>query len=522
MSAHKRPLDGVDDGSATPLAFARVADLNGNSENWTLKVVVVDKDEQLKQYSNANGSGSYFKADLADASLDLPDGALGPVIRASAFNEAAAKWFGVLQRGGAYLVSNAKVKKKKAQFNRLPGDYELSLDADSQIIALAPASVQGGAEAAAAKKLRLEQESFLTLEQAKDQAPGTPFNVVVCVRAMQPTAPKTLPGKEPLDMRVIYLVDHSRHEIAATLWGGRCEAPWVQQDALLVMRRVQTRDYKDKRSLSLAQGSRVELATADCEAARPLLEWRAGLTEQQLNDPFYFVKISKDDYQRPVEVRLNCAQARELLDAGGAAFSAHVRLPPAPLHGGPAPALNLVTRASLVAIKREGDRALTFQACVRCRSRASADGNGGFLCSNKNCNQNTLTSARAFIVVAAFSDYSGSVEATLFNDQVVAMLAAAGENADITADDVHRMHLLPGTGQPDHEAMTAWMAARLRFQEYLITLRESKGRRGEEGGAGAGAQRVNFVVSQITRFYKEADIKREERQLLQLLDQGLD
>ena len=91
---------------------------------WSIKARVIDK-SAVKTWNNARGSGQLFSMTLIDEQKDA--------IRATVFQEGVDKYFDKIQNEQVYIFSKGSVKNANKKFSTLTNDYELSLDANSDV-----------------------------------------------------------------------------------------------------------------------------------------------------------------------------------------------------------------------------------------------------------------------------------------------------------------------------------------------------------------------------------------------------
>eukprot|EP00934_Nitzschia_sp_Nitz4_P007195 Nitzschia sp. Nitz4//scaffold36_size144017//32352//34025//NITZ4_003071-RA/size144017-snap-gene-0.190-mRNA-1//1//CDS//3329549411//7185//frame0 len=101
-----------------------IAKLNRNQSQWTTKARVVSK-SNIRTWSTRKGEGVVFSMELSDTD--------GMNIRAALFNEAAYKFYDMLQVGSVYIFSKGHLKAANARFNTCKSDLEMTLDCNSEI-----------------------------------------------------------------------------------------------------------------------------------------------------------------------------------------------------------------------------------------------------------------------------------------------------------------------------------------------------------------------------------------------------
>ncbi|KAJ3724739.1 hypothetical protein C8R42DRAFT_640675 [Lentinula raphanica] len=123
---------------------------------WTIKARITQKSE-LKSYSNARGEGKVFNVTFMDETGE---------IRATAFNAIADNLYPKLEEGKVYYVSKGKVNLAKKKFSNVQNDFEITLEAKSEI-----------EECLETSNLPMIKYSFVTLQELqklpKDSTCGT-------------------------------------------------------------------------------------------------------------------------------------------------------------------------------------------------------------------------------------------------------------------------------------------------------------------------------------------------------------
>merc|ERR1719491_1446795 len=104
-----------------------VSSLNPYQSGWKIKVRCTKKDN-MRHYHNQKDDGKLFGMDFLDAE--------GTEIRAVCFNEAADKFFGIIEKDCVYLISRGQVRLARKGFSHITNDYSITLNADSECVAV--------------------------------------------------------------------------------------------------------------------------------------------------------------------------------------------------------------------------------------------------------------------------------------------------------------------------------------------------------------------------------------------------
>jgi replication factor A1 len=101
-----------------------ITDLSPYNQKFTMKVRVTQKSE-VKNWSNQRGEGKLFSVILMDDTGE---------IKATGFNRAVDELYDKLVEGKVYLISRARVGLAKKRFSHLQNDYEVSFEANTEVI----------------------------------------------------------------------------------------------------------------------------------------------------------------------------------------------------------------------------------------------------------------------------------------------------------------------------------------------------------------------------------------------------
>ena len=95
------------------------------SNKWTIKARVTNKSE-IKTWHNKNGEGKLFSVNLLDESGE---------IKATGFNNECDAFYERFQEGAVYYISSpCRVQLAKKQFSNLANDYEITFEANTEIV----------------------------------------------------------------------------------------------------------------------------------------------------------------------------------------------------------------------------------------------------------------------------------------------------------------------------------------------------------------------------------------------------
>ena len=100
-----------------------ISELDLRSNRWTIRATVTSK-RDIRDWSNKNGEGTVFSIDLLDSSGD---------VQCAFFNEAADKFYPILEVGRTYLFSGGRIKAAW-RHNQCSSQFEISFDERSDIV----------------------------------------------------------------------------------------------------------------------------------------------------------------------------------------------------------------------------------------------------------------------------------------------------------------------------------------------------------------------------------------------------
>jgi len=230
-----------------------VSSLNPYQSGWKIKVRCTKKDN-MRHYHNQKGEGKLFGMDFLDAE--------GTEIRAVCFNEAADKFFGIIEKDCVYLISRGQVRLARKGFSHITNDYSITLNADSEVVAVhdAQSEIMG-------QKYKFVEIGHI--EQIEPKAFVDVIGVVVDVGAM--TTIMSQRTQKEMKRRNLKLADRTA-KIDVTLWNQDAEdfdESKLQQNAIVAFKGCKVSDFGG-RSLS---ASGLIAINPDRPEATQLLQW---------------------------------------------------------------------------------------------------------------------------------------------------------------------------------------------------------------------------------------------------------
>lgn len=241
-----------------------ICELSPYQPKWVIKARVTEK-STLRNFNSRGSDGKVFSAVLLDAS--------GGDIRASFFNQAADKFFNMLDVGQCFTFSHGSMKVANRQYNSTSHRYELTFDKDAIV-----------EKCENDNTIETVKYSFVSTRTL--QSKSLPCVVDICgiVTSFQPSLPVTGKQGEVLTKREITVADDSATSITVTLWGERA---W-QEDAkfdgnpVVALKSVAIKDWNGSRSGSLLQGGSIVFDPPVQESKRVQEWWTRGGSSQEL------------------------------------------------------------------------------------------------------------------------------------------------------------------------------------------------------------------------------------------------
>jgi len=227
-----------------------IKSLSPYQNRWTICAKAINKSD-VRTWNNARGSGKLFSVIFMDNSSE---------IKATAFNDACDKLFDLIQEDQVYYISNANIKLANKQYNNVKNDYEMSLDANTNIVLCNDN-----------QNLKMHY-SFIPISQLENIDKDSLVDIIGVVDQMGETSEiisKTT--SRPINKRDIYLVDDSNFKIRVTLWGKHADDLRFQDKPVVAFKSVKVNDFQGK-SISTLSSSIISF-NPDIEQAHRISGW---------------------------------------------------------------------------------------------------------------------------------------------------------------------------------------------------------------------------------------------------------
>eukprot|EP00466_Bigelowiella_natans_P016781 jgi/Bigna1/89146/estExt_fgenesh1_pg.C_440092 len=431
-----------------------IATLNPyGSSNWTIKARVTMKGK-LNSWMKNGRSGKVFNVHLLDAH--------GVEIRATFYNEAADKFFPVLEKGKIYTFSQGRLKLANKMYSTLSNNYEIVFNESSQI---APADDDGS------EKIGQATHNYKKIVDIQNCAIRAVVNVIGVVTNYSEERTVRTKNNSELKCRKLTLADDSNAAIDIAVWGDRDQLTdeILSDKPIISVTGCRVSEW-DGRSLSSSSASDI-IVNPESKAAKRIREWnesgnRGNITtlsvKTQRSGSGPAKRICVDEIE---EIARNSAEP-----------------------------VVLETRASVAYINANKDRPPFYNACVQCKKKVTGSP-GSWMCDG--CNKEYPTCNKRYLLRIALADQNGSQYVNCFNDQGVKIIGK-------TADEVGELM------ESDEKAFEAAFK-KANFKEYKFVCKASRDEY-------QGQERVRCIVLRA----EEVNAESESEYLLGQIDKYLE
>jgi len=420
----------------TEQAFLPIAELSAYQTKWVIKARVTNK-APLRNFSKGNGEGKVFHVELLDAA--------GGEIRASFFNQAADKFFDILDKGKCFTFSRGSIRVANKQYNPCNHRYELTFDKDAQ--------VEAASDDSSIKDVNF---SFVTLRTV--QTRNLPCTVDLCgvVTSFKPQLSVNSKSGEELVKREITIADDTATSMTVTLWADRAkqEDKVFEGNPVISLKSVSVKEWKETRAGSLLQHGGMVFNQDAPEAKRVQQWWSQGGSSQELKNLSLLVGGGEAGGQGRNATQTSLTGVRLAAE----------RL------GNEPELFNVVARLALVQTRKQGEpQPLHYMACQEkregregrtfpCQKRVDAS---GFCVA---CNRVGKVAARVN-VRCRFADYEDQAWLTSFHEAAVKILG-------MSADEIRALELAAAEkGEAGREELEAQIRKRYFDKPMNITVR---------------------------------------------------
>ncbi|KAI8610788.1 hypothetical protein BC830DRAFT_1144194 [Chytriomyces sp. MP71] len=238
------------------VAIFPIKSLSPYQNKWTIRVRLISKGD-MREYNNAKGPGKLFSMTFGDDSGE---------IRATAFNDTADHFYGILVVNRVYYLSKAQIKIANRNYSGgVNNDYEMTLDLGTMLTECTDSSAM---PQILFKRVLLDG----LMEYEKDHT----IDIVCIVTEVNPVSEITTKAGKQLKKREITVADESNHTCRLTLWGNQAESfPELDSNAaanpIYIFKGVRVNDFGG-RSLSMPSGGSI-LPDPDVREAHEVRGW---------------------------------------------------------------------------------------------------------------------------------------------------------------------------------------------------------------------------------------------------------
>jgi len=190
-------------GTSVEKGCTPISALSPYVNTWKLKVRCTEKDDKIKEWSNARGSGKLFSFVIMDNS--------GTEIRCTAFNDEAEKYFNTLVKDKVYYISKGRIKVSTFK-TRVKNDYEITISRDTKVTLCNDDS--GFSD---------RKYDFVTIENIEQIEEKAFIDVIAIVKETGELSQFTSKAGKELKNRKLTLIDTSSKTIEATIWSNAAE-----------------------------------------------------------------------------------------------------------------------------------------------------------------------------------------------------------------------------------------------------------------------------------------------------------
>jgi len=238
--------------------------LNPYQTKWVIKARVTKKGD-IKEWTNAKGSGKLFGVDFLDSD--------GGEIHASGFREEVDRFYPLLEVNKVYLISKCSVKPSNPKFSTVKNEYELTFNPQTII---QPAKDDNA--------IPTISFNFRSIADLRTMEKDTTCDVVGILLRVDPSAKFNSKAGKEYTKRTVLLGDDTMTSIELTLWGSEAESFSGNVGDVLAVKGAKVSDYNSK-SLGTIIGSMIQVNPENSSASR-LLGW------YQNGGNFNFIELS--------------------------------------------------------------------------------------------------------------------------------------------------------------------------------------------------------------------------------------
>jgi len=239
----------------------QIKDLNPYQNKFKIKARVVKKGD-LRSWSNSRGQGQVFDLTLKDSSGE---------IKATGFNEEAARFHPLFEEDRVYVIETATIKPANKNFNKTDHNYELSFHKGTLVTQCLEAT---------SSEVPRSGYTLKTINDVNQEGTnaGDSVDVLGVVIDVGDVHNFTSKGGKDLTKREVRLVDNSGAQglstICLTLWGEKAESfDSTNHHKVILSRGSNVGEWQSKINISLGFSGTVVVDPPGCEEADQLRAW---------------------------------------------------------------------------------------------------------------------------------------------------------------------------------------------------------------------------------------------------------
>ncbi|GMR42285.1 hypothetical protein PMAYCL1PPCAC_12480 [Pristionchus mayeri] len=245
-------------GGASNLSFTPIAAITPYANKWRIKGVVTNK-EELRTVKMKSGESKVFNFDVCDDKRTT--------IKCVAFGDVAERTYLLVQENQTLAISGCQVRQANKRFNNTGHEYELSINANSEVAPLKDSQVL--------KPPPFELKNRVRLDELPKRV-NEVVDVLACIDKVNPVNTFTSKNGVEYTKREISLIDQTGVNINFVLWGEQAKNfPEHTEAQPLGVKGAFVKEFNGGLSLGSQGGTKYVLTPTDVEGMTEMCEWYA-------------------------------------------------------------------------------------------------------------------------------------------------------------------------------------------------------------------------------------------------------